>query len=386
LEIVFALAERLGMGDEFFGGDIDAGWNHMLAPLGITVEDLRANDGQIVRPIEHAARKYTHVDSKGHLAGFQTETRRIEFYSELLFRNRQSPVPIHVEEDVDRSLYPFTLISMKNGVFCHSQHRGIASLRRRASRPTIRLNGGTARLKNIGDGRAVEVESRHGLTRFVAEIDNTLAPDVLAAEFGWWEACEPLGKQSYTLSGAASSNFNTLVSAERRDPVSGSVNHRAVAVSLSPQDADALPDYEPGQYLRIRVAHPETGELLTRAYSLTGAVSMENRMEYKICVGRALAGAAQSAISLSSLVHETLKIGDTVEVEAPSGAFTMPTVSSVPLVLIATGIGITPFISLLDSLGDGDKCLSLPCCTATETARSTHSKTSSEPLKHGGRD
>jgi anaerobic selenocysteine-containing dehydrogenase/ferredoxin-NADP reductase len=389
LEIVFALAKRLGMGDKFFHGDIDAGWNYMLAPLGITVEDLRANGGQIVRPIEHTARKYTQVDSKGHVAGFQTETRRVEFYSELLFRNRQSPVPVHVEEDVDRSLYPFTLISMKNGVFCHSQHRGIASLRRRASRPTIRLHGSTARLKNIGDGQAVEVESRYGVTRFVAEIDNTLAPDVLAAEFGWWEACEPLGKQSYTLSGAASSNFNTLVSAERRDPVSGSVNHRAVAcnvrcvdnlegrswqgfrrftvshlnresdsalaVSLSPRDADALPDYEPGQYLRIRVAHPDTGELLTRAYSLTGAARIEDRLEYNICVGRSLTGAAQPATSLSSLIHETLKIGDTVEVEAPSGAFTMPTVSSVPLVLIATGIGITPFIGLLDSLGDGDK-------------------------------
>ncbi len=33
----------------------------------------------------------------------------------------------------------------------------------------------------------------------------------------------------------------------------------------------------------------------------------------------------------------------------------MPTVSSVPLVLIATGIGITPFISLLNSLSGSDK-------------------------------
>ncbi|WP_424631524.1 molybdopterin-dependent oxidoreductase [Bradyrhizobium sp. SYSU BS000235] len=389
LEMVFALAKRMGMGDRFFDGDIDAGWNYMLAPLGITVEDLRANSGQIVRPIEHTARKYAHVDAKGHVAGFQTETGRVELYSELLFRNRQSPVPIHLDEDVNRSLYPFTLISMKNGVYCHSQHHGIASLRRRAGRPTIRLHGSAARLKNIGDGQTVEVESRYGLTRFVAEIDNTLASDVLAAEFGWWEACEPLGKRAYPLSGAASSNFNALVSAERRDPVSGSVNHRAVAcnvrcvddlenrswpgfrrftvshlhresdaalaVSLSPQEVDALPDYEPGQYLRIRLTHPDTGELLTRAYSLTGAANVENRLDYTICVGRSLAGAAEPGTSLSSLIHEALKIGDTVEVEAPSGAFTMPTVSSVPLVLIATGIGITPFISLLNSLGDGDE-------------------------------
>ncbi|MVT63561.1 molybdopterin-dependent oxidoreductase [Bradyrhizobium pachyrhizi] len=388
LEIVFALAERLGMGDKFFHGDIDAGWNYMLAPLGITVQDLRANDGKIIRPIEHAARKYARVDARDHAAGFQTETRRVEFYSELLLRNRQSPVPVHVEEDVDRSLYPFTLISMKTGVFCHSQHRGIASLRRRASRPTIRLHGNVARLKNISDGHTVEVTSRHGSTRFVAEIDNTLASDVLAADFGWWEACEPLGKQSYALTGSASSNFNSLVSAETRDPVSGSVNHRAVAcnvrcvgnstsrswqgfrrftvsrlhpesdsalaISLLPQGADTLPDYEPGQYLRLRVTHPSTGALLTRAYSLTGATGIESHSEYKICVGRALAGAPDASTSLSLLIHETLKEGDTVGVEAPSGTFTMPTISSVPLILIATGIGITPFMSLLNSL-DGDR-------------------------------
>ncbi|MCA1396208.1 molybdopterin-dependent oxidoreductase [Bradyrhizobium sp. BRP56] len=388
LEIVFALAERLGMGDKFFHGDIDAGWNYMLAPLGITVQDLRANDGKIVRPIEHAVRKYGHVDARDRVAGFQTETRRVELYSELLLQNHQSPVPIHAEEHVDRSLYPFTLISMKNGVFCHSQHRGIASLRRRASRPTIRLHGSVARLKNINDGHSVEVTSRHGSTRFVAEIDDTLASDVLAADFGWWEACEPLGKQSYALTGAASSNFNSLVSAETRDPVSGSVNHRAIAcdvrcvgdlgsrswqgfrrfivsdrhaesdsalaISLSPQETGALPDYEPGQYVRIRVAHPDTGELLTRAYSLTGAAGIRNRSEYRICVGRASAGASDASTSLSSLIHETLKVGDMVEVEAPSGAFTMPTVSSVPLILMATGIGITPFMSLLNSL-DGDQ-------------------------------
>ncbi|MHC2468998.1 molybdopterin-dependent oxidoreductase [Bradyrhizobium embrapense] len=40
-EIAAALALKLGMGDLFFGGDIKAGWNYQLAPLGIGVEDLR---------------------------------------------------------------------------------------------------------------------------------------------------------------------------------------------------------------------------------------------------------------------------------------------------------------------------------------------------------
>jgi anaerobic selenocysteine-containing dehydrogenase len=35
-EIVFDLVCRLGMADDFFGGNIEAGWNYMLEPLGLT--------------------------------------------------------------------------------------------------------------------------------------------------------------------------------------------------------------------------------------------------------------------------------------------------------------------------------------------------------------
>ncbi|WP_373887621.1 molybdopterin-dependent oxidoreductase [Cupriavidus basilensis] len=41
-DIVFDLAVRLGMGQAFFGGSLEAGWNHMLAPSGLTVDRLRA--------------------------------------------------------------------------------------------------------------------------------------------------------------------------------------------------------------------------------------------------------------------------------------------------------------------------------------------------------
>lgn len=40
-EIVLELARRLGLRDAFFGADMDACWNHQLAPLGIDVQALR---------------------------------------------------------------------------------------------------------------------------------------------------------------------------------------------------------------------------------------------------------------------------------------------------------------------------------------------------------
>lgn len=44
-DIVFDLACRLGIKDEFFGGNLEAGWNYMLEPLGLSLADLRANRG-----------------------------------------------------------------------------------------------------------------------------------------------------------------------------------------------------------------------------------------------------------------------------------------------------------------------------------------------------
>jgi anaerobic selenocysteine-containing dehydrogenase len=41
LEIIFDLALRLGLGDQFFGGDIEAAFTYHLAPSGLTVQQLR---------------------------------------------------------------------------------------------------------------------------------------------------------------------------------------------------------------------------------------------------------------------------------------------------------------------------------------------------------
>ena len=57
-EIVLDLARRLGMTDSFFGGNVQAGWNHMLAPTGLSVEALRAKPDGIHLPIDVRERKF----------------------------------------------------------------------------------------------------------------------------------------------------------------------------------------------------------------------------------------------------------------------------------------------------------------------------------------
>jgi len=384
LEIVFGLATHLGLGDRFFGGSVEAGWNHVLEPLGLTADDLRAAGGRISRPLKHAVRKYAVVRPDGTVVGFGTETRRVEFYSELLLRHGQSPLPVQPGGEAEDPAFPLMLTSMKNGYFCHSQHHGIASLRRRFDAPPLYLHPALAVARGIEEGSWVGVRSRHGEARFRAHFDSNLDEGVVAAEFGWWEGCEPLGKPSFASGGPASSNFNALVSADRRDPISGSVAHKAVpcelfsirigadrwdgfrafhverldwetpsalSITIAAVDGATLPDFEPGQYLRIRVDHPTEGAL-TRAYSLTGPARLDGRTTYSLCVGLPTASPESPGV-VSSHLHRALRPGQVIEAEAPSGHFTIPLRSSVPIVLVATGIGITPFVSYLESLGDG---------------------------------
>lgn len=381
LEIVFDLACRLGFSAEFFGGSIEAGWNHMLEPLGFTVEDLRQNDYRMVRPLDHRNRKYAEIKN-GKVAGFATETRRVELYSEKFLRYGYPALPFHLELAQTDDLFPLILTSVKSGYYTHSALRSITSLRKRARNPIIQMNEAVASRFGIRAGQWVRVTSKSGFASFVAEIESRLLDDVLAGDFGFWEGSEGLGISETTLAGEGNTNFNSLVSSEQRDPISGSTNHKAVRCRIEPiedmswrgfeemkvsalrfegksarwlrlesHQGRLLPNFVPGQYLKIRSACGPAGKLIERAYSLVSAASVEGRTTYELCIGED-ARVKESPGVMSSFVHETLKKGDWVGVAAPAGAFTIPIRTRNPIVLLATGIGITPFISYIRSLSN----------------------------------
>jgi anaerobic selenocysteine-containing dehydrogenase len=57
LEIVFELATRLGLGEQFWDGDIDAAFRHQLEPSGVTLERLRAEPAGVRVPLTTRHRK-----------------------------------------------------------------------------------------------------------------------------------------------------------------------------------------------------------------------------------------------------------------------------------------------------------------------------------------
>ncbi|MDQ2139079.1 molybdopterin-dependent oxidoreductase [Alcaligenaceae bacterium B3P038] len=391
-DIVFDLAKRLGFGHLFFDGDLDRAWNHQLAPLGLTVEALRAAPAGVQRPLTHRDRKYAEEETIGGVRGFATDTRRVELYSEKLHRHGYFALPTYTPapDAPSDDRFPLLLTTAKNGYYCHSQHRALASLRRRAPLPQAGISPALAARRSIAAGDWLRIRSRHGEARFVARVDPDLGDDIVVGEFGWWQACPELGRPSFPIRGAGSSNYNSLISAEHADPVSGSVPMRAFAceiardpvsdpakrpwaglraahitdvrdvadgvvhIALAAADGGLLPDFEPGQHITLRVSNHGAAPL-TRAYSLTGAATRIDRRHYTIAVrrqgGKNADGTPFHGL-MSTHLHTRLKVGDAVEIGAPSGQFVLPLASPQPVVLIAGGIGITPFLCYLESLLD----------------------------------
>ncbi|MCT9137153.1 molybdopterin dinucleotide binding domain-containing protein [Klebsiella pneumoniae] len=394
LEIVFDLACRLGMNEAFFDGNIEAAWNYQLEPLGLTVEMLRNKPEGYDIPLEHKVRKYAFRDpNSGYLAGFNTETKRAEFYSEILHRYGYNPLPEYVQpQEYQRNDpdYPLMLTSVKSGFFCHSQHRSLTSLRKKAPYPTVDISAALADEEGIKTGDWVEIETRAGLARFRAKVEAKLSHETVIAEFGWWQACPDFGKPSYPVKGEYSSNYNSLISGDSYDPVSGALPLRSfrcrirrlndfelirrpwegrktfkvielkkeadnvTTVTFQSNSEGYLPDYEPGQHITVSCCPmSDSEEIVTRAYSLTGPAFVHDRKTYSISVRHQKAtdekGEYVEGI-MTSYINTHLQIGKDVELTPPGGNFIVPLNAVQPVVIFAGGIGITPFISYLESI------------------------------------
>ncbi len=221
--IVFDLAVRLGLGDRFWQGDVEAGLRHLLAPSGITPDALRRRPEGIRYELATRFRKYAED------GGFPTPSRRVEIWSETFRRHGQAPLPEFVEPapaDPD-GRFPLILTSVKRAPYCHSQHRNLPALRRLAPEPSVEIHPDAAAARGIVDGDWVAIETAAASVRARARLTPALDPRVVAAEHGWWQGCAALGLGGYPATGAGSANLNALIGAGEADPISGSVPHRS---------------------------------------------------------------------------------------------------------------------------------------------------------------
>ncbi|MFJ7935041.1 NO-inducible flavohemoprotein [Sporosarcina sp. NPDC096371] len=114
---------------------------------------------------------------------------------------------------------------------------------------------------------------------------------------------------------------------------------------LKPADGKKLPSYKPGQYITVRTQIPNDEYTVNRQYSLSQAPTGD---VYRISVKREDENNPTGKVSV--YLHCELNIGDMLEVSVPAGDFHLDTESSNPVTLISGGVGITPMMSMYETI------------------------------------
>ncbi len=114
---------------------------------------------------------------------------------------------------------------------------------------------------------------------------------------------------------------------------------------LKPVDGKKLPSYKPGQYISVRLNIPGEEYTLNRQYSLSQA---ETGDLYRISVKREDENNPNGKVS--AFLHREMTVGDKLEVSVPAGDFHLDTESNNPVTLISGGVGITPMMSMYETI------------------------------------
>lgn len=207
-KIYFELAKRLGLGDEFWNGDLEACFNYILQPSGITVDDLvRQPDGTVKRPVPSRPAKYYEQ------AGFQTPSGKVEICSSILAKHGHDPLPVYkepAESPVSKpqlaDSYPLVLTTGARMLpFTHSQFRNIPQLRQLMPDPLVDINPVDADVRGIKSGDIVMIVSPRGSIMMKAHVTDTILPGVVSLPHHW----------------PGEANVNTLIDDKNLDPISG---------------------------------------------------------------------------------------------------------------------------------------------------------------------
>lgn len=110
-----------------------------------------------------------------------------------------------------------------------------------------------------------------------------------------------------------------------------------ISLYLAPEDGGKVADFEPGQYIGLRLFLDE-GEV-RRNYSLSALSDGKN---YRISVKREPGG------RVSNYLHDNIDEGSCIDLFPPAGDFVLRD-SKKPLALITAGVGITPALAMLDA-------------------------------------
>ncbi len=131
-------------------------------------------------------------------------------------------------------------------------------------------------------------------------------------------------------------------------------NQSICSFYLLPVDGKPLPTFKPGQFLtfKLQIDGPVKGKAksVVRCYSLSDAPRTDY---YRVSIKRVPAPAGLPDVpagASSNFFHDHVQQDSRLMIKPPSGHFHLMDEMPLPVVLIGSGIGITPMLSMLNAL------------------------------------
>ncbi len=212
IDIIYGLADRLGLDDPLWKAGFEANVDWILEPSGITVAELKKHPGGmfVPNPVRMPERKYLN-------GGFKTPSGKLEFKSSVLekYEGRHGfealPVyapPRHSAEaspDLARE-YPFVLnTGSRLPMFVHTRTFRLSwTSSLRPNHPSADVNPADAARMGIGQDEAIRISTHRGAITVRANLTQAVQPGVVHMYHGHPEA-----------------DVNVLFDADYLDPLSG---------------------------------------------------------------------------------------------------------------------------------------------------------------------
>ena len=227
--IMAELAKRLGYGHLYPQTEEEL-LRHVLKGSGFTPEQVRANGGVVRIPTPMMEYKKW---EKGGLrpdgkAGFDTPSGKFEIASTVLTDFGYEPLPKYTEPTEGPIANPalakkFPLIfnsGARPQTDFRSQHHGIKGLLKDNPEPTVELNSIDAKMRGIGSGDLVEIQTLRGTVRFRARVTDNIVQGAIEANMGGGGPTGPSAWQN--------SNVNELTDLGNYDAISGFPVYKAL--------------------------------------------------------------------------------------------------------------------------------------------------------------